>query len=469
MFDVNVDALNGWKKYKITVEPEIVISPSYLPDGDVGRDFPDKYIQASGGTGGFTYRSFKGRTDLPPGLSINPATGLFSGHPTRAGDYNFFLGATDKTTGAGAHDSGMNGWREFNITIRSPLDFTFSGPLTGRVSEAYSGTIRPTGGDGKYHFEADGLAGTGLSLNGNRISGTPTRSGPIPLVIRVKDNTLNEKDRSYPINIGSVSNVNLTIGKLLHGHFTLASQGHEKLTITGQVSGADLSETNHPDKVILTIKQPGSPTFVDVKTLGKLEWDPHWQFDGWEFTLSEISWSPKDGVPRFEMSAALDQHTSQPAVVKFPLAEFVRNLEFRRDGEPITPKIYVKSGDQSLSLHMAFYNALDELSAKLSLPNGVTGKAPAPDASLPMALRFRADWDGHMQPILFEIRKDNVLKVDTGKPQVLNITVPVKVQPTFRDGEVWAELTSNNDSVEHIPNNTAPNKAHLLLQMDTSS
>ena len=87
------------RTYSITVgAPTIAIAPSTLPPGDMGIAY-NQTIVASGGTAPYTYALASGT--LPPGLTLNPTTGVLSGTPTGHGPFTFTIKATDNFTFAG--------------------------------------------------------------------------------------------------------------------------------------------------------------------------------------------------------------------------------------------------------------------------------------------------------------------------------------------------------------------------------
>jgi hypothetical protein len=90
--------------------------------------------------------------DLPPGLSLDPATGLISGVPTTAGSFNINVGATDST---GALDIAA-----FLLTISAnTVTVTSPGNLSGTVGTAVSVPVAATDSD---LSEALSYSATGL-------------------------------------------------------------------------------------------------------------------------------------------------------------------------------------------------------------------------------------------------------------------------------------------------------------------
>jgi CNT family concentrative nucleoside transporter len=72
-------------------------SPPMLAPAQVGVDYPPQSLQASGGSGSYTYSTVDG--SLPPGLTLDPHTGVISGKPTTATGSIFTVQVKDDTTG----------------------------------------------------------------------------------------------------------------------------------------------------------------------------------------------------------------------------------------------------------------------------------------------------------------------------------------------------------------------------------
>lgn len=73
-----------------TISNPVTMSPQAAPTAPVGS--PESYqVVKSGGVGPFAWSA----TGLPPGLTINAATGLVSGTPTTTGSYTATVTLTD--------------------------------------------------------------------------------------------------------------------------------------------------------------------------------------------------------------------------------------------------------------------------------------------------------------------------------------------------------------------------------------
>jgi hypothetical protein len=125
---------------------------------------------------------------LPPGLTLNPATGAITGTPTAAGTYNFRGQVVDSTnTGAGTTTT--------NCTMNvAPAGITLSPPstVTAQVGVAYNSALAATGGTPAYTFSlVSGSLPPGLTLNpwSGALSGTPTTAGTFGFSAEVADST----------------------------------------------------------------------------------------------------------------------------------------------------------------------------------------------------------------------------------------------------------------------------------------
>ena len=157
--------------------PSPAITTASLPAGARGQ-FYSQALNATGGTAPYGWSA----AGLPPGTSLDPATGVLSGTPTTDNNFSPVFTVTDH---AGLTDS-----KTIAIVIQpppSPSVSTASLPL-GVRTQPYSASLSATSGTPPYTWNATGLpAGIALSATG-ALTGTPTASGTFSPTFTVTDN-----------------------------------------------------------------------------------------------------------------------------------------------------------------------------------------------------------------------------------------------------------------------------------------
>jgi putative Ig domain-containing protein len=89
-----VDVTSGTLRIIVDPAPLVVTSTGDLPGGRVNVDYSQQLV-ATGGRTPYTWALATG--PLPPGLTLNTATGVISGKPTAAGTFAFTVAVTDTT------------------------------------------------------------------------------------------------------------------------------------------------------------------------------------------------------------------------------------------------------------------------------------------------------------------------------------------------------------------------------------
>jgi large repetitive protein len=126
-------------------------------------------VTAIGGRSPYT---FSAEGELPPGITLDPATGMITGSGTTAGSYAFTETVTDAT--------GTKVSVAWNVRILPLLDFTKGKVLpVGHVDERYSARIPVTGKDAATaEFAIAGRIPPGLELDDTgRLTGTLLKTG----------------------------------------------------------------------------------------------------------------------------------------------------------------------------------------------------------------------------------------------------------------------------------------------------
>ncbi|HLH18216.1 MAG TPA: putative Ig domain-containing protein [Bryobacteraceae bacterium] len=124
---------------------------------------------------------------LPPGLTLNPATGAITGTPTTPGTYTFTISATDTTAVPAATVTSTG----CSITVVAPLTIACAAG-TGTQNVPYSSSVAANGGTAPYAYSIlSGSLPPGLTLNPatGAITGTPTAAGTFNFTVRVVDST----------------------------------------------------------------------------------------------------------------------------------------------------------------------------------------------------------------------------------------------------------------------------------------
>ena len=186
------------KTFPITIAPALAITTESLPNGVKDAAYNGQ-LAASGGTPPYTW----GANGLPPGLSINTASGAITGTPTTLGPFTITALVTDSTNPT--HQSANHA---FPVTVDpAPLIITTNALTDGQVGSAYNLTALASGGTLPLHWSATGLPG-GLSINAaGQITGTPTASGTSSV-------TLSVNDSGTPVQNAAPKTLSLTIHNL---------------------------------------------------------------------------------------------------------------------------------------------------------------------------------------------------------------------------------------------------------------
>ena len=222
------DSLSGasFKNLSITVRgSSVAISTTTLANAQLGVSY-NQTLSANGGLAPYQWSISNG--SLPPGLSLNPATGVISGAPTTAGNYSFLAQFTD--------NGGNSATQQLSITVTTVLSITSSSALpAGAVNAQYSQTLSATGGVLPYHWTVSaGSLPTGLALNPStgEISGAPSGAGDVTFSVQVADAASHSATQTFNLTI--TSSLTITTDSKLPS-VSLNSTYSQSLTATGAV------------------------------------------------------------------------------------------------------------------------------------------------------------------------------------------------------------------------------------------
>lgn len=166
---------------------------------------------AFAGTGPYTYALTSGT--LPPGTTLDPATGLVSGYPdaSAAGNtYTYTITATDAETTTASEIS--------TTAVFAPaaaLDMTATPSTQSELGAPYSQSNVSIGGIGPITYTLTGgtlPAGTTLDPATGIVSGLPTATGPYSYTITATDSTSPTALTVSRTTSGVIADVGLTVG-----------------------------------------------------------------------------------------------------------------------------------------------------------------------------------------------------------------------------------------------------------------
>lgn len=169
--------------------PTITLDDNLL-DGNVGDSLTQ--VQASGGTGPYTYAVTSGT--VPSGVTLN-SDGTFSGNFTHSGTFDFTVTATD------AH--GCKGSQAYEVVVSCVATITLDTLSDGTINVPYDDTILADGGAGGYTFaQLDGTLPTGLTLETDgQLHGTPTETGDFTFTVEATDSAGCSGSQEYTVHI----------------------------------------------------------------------------------------------------------------------------------------------------------------------------------------------------------------------------------------------------------------------------
>jgi hypothetical protein len=170
----NLAPCAGYQNPPISITP-VILSQSPAEGATIGLPYT-AILTAVGGTQPYTWSLPSGA--LPPGLTLDPITGIISGTPTAVGSNNFSVKVVD--------DNNQSDEKSFALEVKWPplgVEWSEETPTITLGQVAPEETFTASGGDGNYTWSiASGSLPPGISFSGNTgnvvfLSGTPSASG----------------------------------------------------------------------------------------------------------------------------------------------------------------------------------------------------------------------------------------------------------------------------------------------------
>ncbi|MCX6589795.1 MAG: Ig domain-containing protein, partial [Acidobacteria bacterium] len=201
-FTIEVTDSNGRKAirtFSMNVISTIAIANVSLGSGTVDQPYSVNILTQGISRSGPSYSVASG--SLPPGLTLNSATGLLSGAPTVAGTFTPTIAITDSSGAPVTLNT-----RAFSLTISNPLNLTTSSPLPAAgAGHPYATTFQASGGRMPYKFSAVELplpAGLSVNTDTGILSGTPHTATNATVYILVEDADGRSAISGYSLTIG---------------------------------------------------------------------------------------------------------------------------------------------------------------------------------------------------------------------------------------------------------------------------
>lgn len=206
-FTLRAMAANGCgatRAYSLTVScPSVAIAPATLPDGSMGAAYSQNISATPAGNYNFTASGA-----LPPGLNLNPATGLLSGSPTTNGTFNFTITATNA--------NGCAGSKAYSITVSggSCTSITLPALPNGAPGQLYNSSVAASPGGSYSYVVTSGSLPPGLTFYGafGLLFGYPTTPGAYSFSITATNANNCTGSKSYSLVISGAGFVASVFG-----------------------------------------------------------------------------------------------------------------------------------------------------------------------------------------------------------------------------------------------------------------
>lgn len=228
--------------------------PADVPDGVVDEAYSQSLEPTNGG-GPYTYEHIAGT--LPPGLSLNPTSGLLSGTPTTPGEYDFTVRVTD--------GDGLINTASYRLLVAPEVHDIIPPDVVppAEAGEPYNLPVVVEGGAAPltYRME-DGPDGLWIDPSTGVIQGTPREAGTFHVRVLVRDALNREIEETMTLFVAEAQTVALTLPDTI------------PIGMEGQGYLASVAATNGVEPVTYTIGSGALPTGLVLTPAGMIEGSP---------------------------------------------------------------------------------------------------------------------------------------------------------------------------------------------------
>ncbi|MBK8092605.1 MAG: putative Ig domain-containing protein [Verrucomicrobiaceae bacterium] len=180
--------------FSITIDPpQLYVSPSVLPTAVIGDAYTAQ-LTGTGGSGSYSWMIIGG--SLPPGMTLNSATGLIQGSAAVTGTYPIVLRMQDAT--------GASRLMNYSFVVSGPL-ISISLPTTqSYVGTAFNAQFIAGGGTAPYSWQlVSGTLPYTFDTTTGSLSGTTNTTGIFRVVLRATDSKGAFGLATYTLNVGT--------------------------------------------------------------------------------------------------------------------------------------------------------------------------------------------------------------------------------------------------------------------------
>jgi hypothetical protein len=225
-----IDDVKVWCK----CPDDFVVTPDVLPPAIMGAAYSVTF-EATGGAPPYDFATVQGGNPPPPGLTLDPLTGVMSGIPTTAGIFPFVLEVNDSNF----------------CLVRTPHNLVVSLPGCAAISITpdtlpdevegtfYSQVVAASGGTEPYSYSVTtgGLPpGLSLGLSSGVISGTPDTPGIYQFTVSVVDVNFCISSQDYSVIISPAGCPLIEVSPVVLPNSENGQPYSQMLTATGGVA-----------------------------------------------------------------------------------------------------------------------------------------------------------------------------------------------------------------------------------------